>query len=128
MGAGSPYRSRDGQAFIPLPNAPDINVVTLKYRGQQYPQKRSPASKLNAPGGELIAKQEELLQKYQAIMLADSAAAIATSAQWLALSTMREEIARSRPTWNTKAYADEAAFYQAENDRRQRLAKPNPAP
>lgn len=119
VGIQKGFASREGQAFIPLPNAPDINIVHLKYRGQEYPQKRSPATRLDGPGSELIAKQEELLQKYQDVMLRDSAATIATAAEWVALKNLREEIARSRPTMDTKPYAEEAAFYQAEDARRQ---------
>ena len=57
VGTQKNYASRNGQAFIPLPNAPDINIVHLKYRGQEYPQKHSPATRLHEPDSKLIIKQ-----------------------------------------------------------------------
>ena len=41
---------------------------------------------------------------------------------WNLLQGSRAVIARYRPAWNTQPYAEEAAFYQAEDARRQRLA------
>ncbi|MBO2010288.1 hypothetical protein [Hymenobacter negativus] len=104
----------------------DVNITPAIYRGLAYPQKRTPPGKLKTPGGEQIAAQEAELQKYQADMLADSTAAIGTTETWARLKAAQETIARERPTWNVQAYRDEAAFYQAEAARRQRVAATAP--
>ena len=108
----------------PRANTTDVNVTAATYRGLPYPQKRTAAGKLRTPGGEQIAWQEAELQKHQATMLADSAAAIGTPETWARLKSSQEAIARDRPTWNVQAYRDEAAFYEAEAARRQRVAPP----
>ena len=100
----------------------DATVVPATYRGQPYPLKRTPAKKRKGEGGDQIAYQESLLEKCQARMLADSTAAIGTADLWATLQGSLEVIARKRPAWDTGAYADEAAFYQAEDARRQRVA------
>ena len=106
----------------PRANTTDINLTQATYRGQAYPLKRTPASKLRTPGGEQIGRLEAELQQCQAALLADSAATIGTPATWARLKAAQETIARERPTWNVQAYRDEAAFYQAEAGRRQRVA------
>ena len=103
----------------PRSNTTDLNLTQATYRGQAYPQKRTPATKLHTPGGELIAWQEAELQKCQAAMLADSTAVLGTPETWAKLKASQETIARERPTWNVPAYRAEAAFYQAEAARRQ---------
>lgn len=103
----------------PRAPTPDVNVTPATYRGQAYPQKRTAPGKLKTPGGEQIAWQEAELQKCQATMLADSTAAVGPPETWARLKASQETIARERPTWNVQAYRDEAAFYQAEQARRQ---------
>lgn len=112
----------------PRAPTPDVNVTQGTYRGQAYPQKRTPPGKRNAPGGESIAWQENALQQCQAALLADSTAPLGTAETWARLQTSRETIARERPTWNVPAYREEAAFYQAETARRQRPVPPAAAP
>lgn len=101
----------------------DATVVPATYRGLAYPFKRTPAKKLKGESGDQIAYQESLLQQCQTRMLADSTAAIGSPAVWGLLQGSREVIAGQRPQWNTGAYATEAAFYQAEDARRQRGTK-----
>ena len=108
----------------PRAPTPDVNVAAASYRGQAYPQKRTSPGKLHTPGGEQIAYQETELQKCQAAMTADSAGTIGTAETWARLKSSQDAIARDRPTWNVQAYRDEAAFYQAEAARRQRVAQP----
>ena len=108
----------------PRKNTTDVNVTAATYRGQSYPQKRTSPGKLMTPGGEQIAWQETELQKCQVAMLADTAAALGTPETWARLKSSQDVIARDRPTWNVQAYRDEAAFYQAEAVRRQRVAPP----
>jgi hypothetical protein len=105
---------------------PDINVAAATYRGQSYPQKRTPPARLNGPGGEQIAAHEALLQTCQAALTADSTGAIGTAAIWAKLKSSADAIARDRPTWNVQPYRDEAAFYEAEAARRQRVAEVAP--
>jgi hypothetical protein len=112
----------------PRASASDVNVTPPTYRGQTYPQKRTSPGKLHTPGGEQIAYQETELQKCQAAMTADSTAAIGTPDTWARLKNSQDAIARDRPTWNVQAYRDEAAFYQAEAARRQRVAQATTAP
>jgi hypothetical protein len=118
-GARNYVEKADPRAF-----STDVNITPATYRGLVYPQKRTPLGKLKTPGGEQIAAQEAELQKCQADMLADSTAAIGTAETWVRLKAAQETIARERPTWNVQAYRDEAAFYQAEAARRQRVAQP----
>ena len=103
--------------------ASDATVVPATYRGLTYPLKRTPAKRLRGDGGDQIAYQESLLQQCQAQMLADSTATVGNPDLWDLLKGSREVIAGQRPQWNTAAYATEAAFYQAENARRQRQPK-----
>ncbi|MDO7849388.1 hypothetical protein Q5H92_23695 [Hymenobacter sp. M29] len=100
----------------------DRYVTTATYHGDSYYQKRTPASKLKGPGGPQIAYQESVLQQCQAALLADSTRALGTAETWAMLQSSRELIVRDRPAWAVDAYADEAAFYQAETIRRQRRA------
>lgn len=100
----------------------DATIAPAYYRGQPYPQKRTPANKLKGRGADQIAYQESLLDKCRAAMLADSTANLNADDMWRTLQSSREVIARERPSWNTQAYAEEAAFYQTEDARRQRLA------
>jgi hypothetical protein len=102
----------------------DAAIAPARYRGQEYDRKRTPANKLKGIGGDQIAYQESLLDKCQAAMLADSTAAIGNADLWATLQGSLEVIAQKRPAWNTQAYASEAAFYQAEDARRQRVAQP----
>ncbi|MBJ6107963.1 hypothetical protein JAO73_02995 [Hymenobacter sp. BT523] len=97
-------------------------VATATYRGSSYYQKRTPVSKLKGPGGPQIAYQESVLQQCQVALLADSTSALGTAETWAMLHSSLELIARDRPDWNVDAYVEEAAFYQAETARRQRLA------
>lgn len=132
VGAAVASRSASGarnyvETADPRANTTDLNLTQATYRGQAYPQKRTPANKLHTPGGELIAWQETELQKCQAAMLADSTAALGTPETWPKLKASQEAIARERPTWNVSAYRAEAAFYQAEATRRQRPAAAAPA-
>lgn len=98
----------------------DASIVPVRYHGLEYPQKRTAAKKLKGPGADQIAYQEELLQKCQAALTADSTTALGNAELWEILQGSRDVIALKRPSWNTEAYADEAAFYEAETLRRQR--------
>ena len=108
----------------PRAPTPDINVTAATYHGQTYPQKRTPPARLKGPGGEQIANHEALLQKCQDALAADSTGAIGDAASWARLKNSLEAIARDRPTWNVQPYRDEAAFYLAEDARRQRVGQP----
>jgi hypothetical protein len=110
----------------PRAPTPDINVTAATYRGQTYPQKRTPPTRLNGPGGPQVATHEALLQQCQAALAADSTNAIGTADTWAKLKKSVETIARDRPTWNVQPYRDEAAFYEAEAARRQRIAAAAP--
>lgn len=110
----------------PRAPTPDINVTAASYRGQAYPQKRTPSTRLNGPGGPQIAAHEALLQQCQAALAADSTSAIGNAATWARLKSSLETIARDRPTWNVQPYRNEAAFYEAEDARRQRIAPAAP--
>ena len=111
----------------PRANTTDVNVTPATYRGRTYPQKRTAPGKLKTPGGEQIAWQEAELQKCQTLMVADTAA-FGTPDTWTHLKASQDIIARERPTWNVQPYRDEAAFYEAENARRQRSAALPAAP
>lgn len=100
----------------------DATIAPAYYRGQEYGQKRTPANQLKGPGGDQIAYQESLLDKCRTALLADSTAAIGSADLWATLQGSLAVIAQKRPAWNTQAYATEAAFYQAEDARRQRVA------
>ena len=110
----------------PRAPTPDINVTAATYHGQAYPQKRTPPERLKGPGGEQIASHEALLQQCQAALTADSTSAIGNAATWAKLSSSLETIRRNRPTWNVEPYRAEAAFYEAEDTRRQRVATASP--
>jgi hypothetical protein len=110
----------------PRAPTPDINVTAATYRGQAYPQKRTPPERLKGPGGEQIASHEALLQQCQAALAIDSTSAIGNAATWSKLSSSLETIRRNRPTWNVEPYRAEAAFYEAEDTRRQRIATAAP--
>jgi hypothetical protein len=100
----------------------DASIIPATYRGQEYGQKRTPANQLKGLGGDQIAYQESLLDKCRAAMLADTTAAIGNADLWATLQGSLAVINQKRPAWNTQAYAAEAAFYQAEDARRQRVA------
>ena len=100
----------------------DATIATAYYRSQPYLLKRTPANKLKGPGADQIAYQESLLDKCRDAMIADSTANLNAGDMWNTLQGSREVLGRYRPAWNTQAYADEAAFYQAEDARRRRRA------
>jgi len=110
----------------PRAPTPDINVTAATYRGLTYPQKRTPPTRLKGPGGEQIANHEALLQKCQDALATDTTGTLGTADTWARLKGSADAIARDRPTWNVQAYRDEAAFYQAEDARRQRVATAAP--
>ncbi|GAB3587463.1 hypothetical protein GCM10027345_38310 [Hymenobacter daeguensis] len=133
VGVGAAAASRSGagarnyvELADPRAPTPDINVTAASYRGQAYPQKRTPPTRLNGPGGPQIASHEALLQQCQAALAADSTGALGTADTWARLKKSVEAIARDRPTWNVQPYRDEAAFYEAEDARRQRVAAAAP--
>jgi len=99
---------------------PDASATTVTYRGQSFLQKRTPPDQLRGAAKDQIAYQEELLEECYSFMLADTLAVIATPNKQGTLKASRELINRDRPKWNTSAYEQEAALFEAEDARRAR--------
>ena len=125
VNAGVAAHSQSRYADPKAPNA-DASVTPAAYRGQTYPLKRTPPHRLKGPGRDQVAYQESELAKCQAALVADSTQAIGNAETWSMLRGSLEIIARDRPNWNIQAYREEAAFYEAENARRQRVAAAAP--
>ena len=101
-----------------LPEAP-----VASYRGQSFPQQRTPIEQLPLGGQAEILRLETLLDQAHAGLTASPTAAVFPPILAEAVAQAAEQAAAVEPTWNQDAYRREAAFYAAEEARR-RPAKP----
>ncbi len=95
------------------------------YQGKHFPMQRTPADKLPKKGAEQILRLEAELERVHAVLLASDSSPLLTPEQRTALQTAIASVAQLQPKANISAYQQEAAFYLAEDARRQQAA---PAP
>ena len=103
-------------------NGTDYTVSNLNYRGQEFPVKRTPTEQLTGPAAAHITLLETELEKCYKALLADSAGTVCYENQKVTIKAMQALISRAQPGWNQKPYRAEAAFYAAEDARRQHIA------
>ncbi|MBD2767573.1 hypothetical protein IC235_06675 [Hymenobacter sp. BT664] len=103
------------------------NTSASTYRGQQLVMQRTPTDQLPKKGGEQVTDVETQLNRFHTALLADSTSALCTPEQRTAIQTALVSLARAQPRWNLQAYQQEAAFYLAENTRRERATGTPPS-
>jgi hypothetical protein len=96
------------------------------YQGKTFPMQRTPADKLPKKGAEQISGVEMELERGHTALLASDNGPLYTPEQRAVLQAAIASIAQVQPKANIAAYQQEAAFYLAEDARRQQAA-PTPA-
>lgn len=99
-------------------------LTTSTYAGQSFPMQRTPADKLPKKGAEPITNLEAQLERCHAALVAAPNGALCTPEQRAALQQAMVAAARTGKAPNMPAYQQEAAFYLAEDARRQSTAPP----
>ena len=89
------------------------------YRSQWYVCKRTPAGQLHGKYGKRVVALERFLSARQFALLTDSAGVLVTPAQETEYGGLFTALTTTCPAWNVEAYAQEMAFYRAEESRRQ---------
>ena len=94
------------------------------YRGQAFPQLRTPLEALPVEGQAELLRLETLLQRAYVAMLAEPNTSFYPQVVADVIQQAAAQAAAVVPTWNHDAYQREAAFYSAEQARRAAAAKP----
>lgn len=94
-------------------------LTTSTYNGQQFRLQRTPADKLPKKGAEQITALETELTRCHAALEASPTGTICTPEQRAALQQALVAVARTGQTQHVPVYQEEAAFYLAEDARRQ---------
>ncbi|WP_223650248.1 hypothetical protein [Hymenobacter psoromatis] len=94
------------------------------YEGQPFPMQRTATDQLPKKGAEQVVAMEAELDRCHAALLASPTGVICTPAQRAALQTAIMNLARTSSSRNLAAYQQEAAFYVAQDTRRQQPATP----
>lgn len=109
--------------------SPMAPVVTLgQYGSRTYSMQRTPAAGRGILGGDQITYLERQLDQCQARLRADSTGSVCTAAQLQQLQATQAAIATVQRKWPLQPYADEIAFYTAEEARRKPAAVAVPIP
>ncbi|TPG66484.1 hypothetical protein EAH73_08735 [Hymenobacter nivis] len=124
LAAAAPAVPGHAQAQGPPPEAPAM----ASYRGQSFPQRRTPIEALPLGGQAEILRLETLLSQAYGALTASPTAAVFPPILAEAVAQAAEQAAAVEPTWNQDAYRREAAFYAAEEARRHPAGAPRPAP
>lgn len=105
------------QAGHPLPTA-------TSYQEPPFPRRRTPIAQLPLEGQAEILRLETLLQQAYAAFTASPTAAVFPYWRAEAVEQAAHQAAAVVPTWDQTAYQQEAAFYTAEEVRRQDARHP----
>lgn len=97
---------------------------TSTYEGQEFPMQRTATDQLPKKGAKQVVAMEAELDRCHAALLASPTGAICTPEQRAALQKALQHLARTNSSPNLAAYQQEAAFYAAEDARRQPAATP----
>ena len=100
------------------------NATTETYQGKSFPMQRTPADQLPKTGAEQVTALETELDRCHTALLADANGTLFTPEQRQALQTSLVALARAQANGNLSVYQQEAAFYLAEDARRQPAAAP----
>ena len=92
------------------------------YEGQPFPMQRTASDQLPKKGAEQVVAMESELDRCHAALLASPTGVICTPAQRAALQAAIMNLARTTSSRNLAAYQQEAAFYVAQDARRQQAA------
>ena len=105
----------------------DKSVAAVEYRGKQCPTKRTGPEMLNGAATQQILFLEAQLDLCKTALFADSTGAVCPVARQNIMLAMQAEIAQLQGSWPLKYYRQEMAFYMAEDNRRQQVARTMPA-
>jgi hypothetical protein len=94
------------------------------YQGQKFPMQRTPADRLPTQHAEAIQTLEAELERCHAALLASPTAPLLTAEQRHTLPQAIINAGRVQPDYNMGPYQQEAAFYFAEDTRRQQASTP----
>ena len=97
------------------------------YQGKNFPMQRTPANELPKKGAEQISGLEQELDHAHSALLASESGPLYTPEQRVALQAAIASVAQMQSKANIAAYQAEAAFYLAEDARRQQAATSAPA-
>jgi hypothetical protein len=106
--------------------APAAAAPLSSYQGQSFPMLRTPAEELSGKKGEQTHALETELDRCHSALVSTPNGLVCTPEQQAALQTAMRNAAKSKVD-NMAAYQQEAAFYLAENTRRQQAPAPAPA-
>ena len=106
--------------------APAEATPMSSYQGQSFPMLRTQAEELSGKKGEQTHALETELDRCHSALVSTTNGLICTPEQQAALQTAMRNAAKSKVD-NMDAYQQEAAFYLAENTRRQQAPAPTPA-
>jgi hypothetical protein len=95
------------------------------YQGQSFPMLRTPAEELSGNKGEQTKVLEAELDRCHSALVSTTSGPLYTPEQQAALKTALHNATKAKAT-NIAAYQQEAAFYLAENTRRQQTLAPAP--
>ena len=96
------------------------------YQGQSFPMLRTPTEELTGEKGEQTKALETELDRCHSALVATTNGLICTPEQLATLQTAMRNLAKAKSN-NIAIYQQEAAFYLAENTRRQQTPAPAPA-
>jgi hypothetical protein len=106
--------------------APAAATPLSSYQGQSFPMLRTPVEELSGKKGEQTRALETELDRCHSALVSTTNGLICTPEQQAALQTAMRNAAKSKVD-NMATYQQEAAFYLAENMRRQQAPAPAPA-
>ncbi len=98
--------------------------ATASYQGHSFPRQRTPVEQLPLEGQAEILRLETLLQQAYTALTTDPAAPVFPVWRAEAVEQAAHQAAAVVPAWNQDAYQREAAFYAAEEARRQAAPRP----
>ena len=99
-------------------------VQMSEYQGQKFPMQRTSADRLPKRNAEAIQTLEAELDRCHAALLASPTAPLLTDEERHMLPQALINAGRMQPDYNMQPYQQEAAFYFAEDTRRQQAATP----
>ena len=103
---------------------PQVASTSSTYEGQEFPMQRTAADQLPKKGADQVVAMEAELERCHAALLASPTGVVCSPEQRAALQTALTNVAHTKSSRNLAAYQQEAAFYAAQDARRQQAPTP----
>ena len=117
---GNPIPVKDAQPAA----AAQVASTSGTYEGQEFPMQRTAADQLPKKGADQVVAMEAELERCHAALLASPTGVVCSPEQRAALQTALTNVAHTKASRNLAAYQQEAAFYVAQDTRRQLAPTP----